>query len=134
MLAQAHKRFRLGPRHANAGLLGQHVHHQKTQVVRRPGVFDAGIAEANDQAHPYTRRTGSRSIAATASRWRALLLLFLLGRGSFFAFFSLFGFLLALLDDFGLGRSCGFGGDGFGRLLFLDAQSDDVRTARAWDR
>jgi hypothetical protein len=35
--------------------------------VRRPGIFDAGIAEANDQAHPYTRRT-----ARTASQQSAM--------------------------------------------------------------
>ena len=54
-LAQAHQRFRFRPRDANAGIFGQHIHDQKAQVVRRPGIFDAGIAEANDQAHPVHR-------------------------------------------------------------------------------
>ena len=39
----------------------------------------------------------------------------------------LFGFLLALLDDFGLGRCCSGYGDRLGGLLFLDAQGHDVR-------
>src|SRR5216684_3259752 len=43
--------------------------------------------------------------------------------GTFFAF----DFFLALLDDFGLGWSCAFCCDDFGRLLFFDLESDHVR-------
>src|SRR5258708_31543953 len=43
--------------------------------------------------------------------------------GAFFAFH----FFLALLDDFGLGWSCAFCCDDFGRLLFFDLESDHVR-------
>src|SRR5258708_6130130 len=42
--------------------------------------------------------------------------------GAFFAF----DFFLALLDDFGLGWSCGFRGHGLDRLLFFDLESDNV--------
>jgi len=44
----------------------------------------------------------------------------------FGAFFT-FHFFLALLDDFGLGWSCAFCCDDFGRLLFFDLESDHVR-------
>src|SRR5713101_4201863 len=44
-------RFRLRPFDANCAALRQPVHDKKTQVVRRPGVFRAGIAEADDQPH-----------------------------------------------------------------------------------
>src|SRR5260370_17568951 len=76
---------------------------------------------------------GTRCCAATTKR----LLLFLLlvgslgllgGLGLGFAFgtFLAFDFLLALLDDFGLGWSRGFRGHGFDGLLFFDLESDDV--------
>ncbi len=65
-LAQAHERFRFRPRDANVGVLGQRVHDQKAQVVRRPGIFDAGIAEAHDQAHAIHRDLRSEPPVAKA--------------------------------------------------------------------
>src|SRR5260221_4208159 len=50
-----------------------------------------------------------------------------LGLGFAFGTFFAFDFFLALLDDFGLGRSRAFGGNDFGGLLFFCLETDDVR-------
>src|SRR5260370_9901221 len=81
-----------------------------------------------------SRQAGAqRCCAATTKRLLLFLLLvgFLgllggLGLGFAFGTFLAFDFLLALLDDFGLGWSRGFRGHGFDGLLFFDLQSDDV--------
>src|SRR5216683_8338463 len=81
-----------------------------------------------------SRQAGAqRCRAATTKRLLLFLLLvgFLgllggLGLGFAFGTFLAFDFLLALLDDFGLGWSRGFRGHGFDGLLFFDLESDDV--------
>src|SRR5260221_10251828 len=81
-----------------------------------------------------SRQAGAqRCCAATTKRLLLFLLLvgFLgllggLGLGFAFGTFLAFDFLLALLDDFGLGWSRGFHGHGFDVLFFLDLESDDL--------
>jgi hypothetical protein len=65
-LAQADERFRFRPGDADARIFGQGVHDQEAEVVRRPGVFDAGIAQAHDQAHPARRNVRSEPPVAKA--------------------------------------------------------------------
>src|SRR5277367_4573665 len=50
-LADAHLRFRFGPRDSNSGPLSDGVDREKADVVRRPVVLRALIAEANDHFH-----------------------------------------------------------------------------------
>ncbi len=105
--AQVHVGFRLGqhhifvadagPRrlraavavvHHHAALFGDAIHRQKPQVVRCELVFDARIAEPDDQFH------AAYFFFSDFSAFSA----FSPPAGSF-----ALGFLLALLDDFGLG-------------------------------
>src|SRR5579885_1530437 len=75
------------------------------------------------------RDAGANSLAeAGAGRLPEMLLLLLAFFGLGFAAFGrclVFGFLFALLDDFGLGRNGSFHGR-FGGLFFLLTESDDV--------
>src|SRR5205814_6183486 len=57
----------------------------------------------------------------------AFFALLRLGLGFLFGAFFAFHFLLALLDDFRLGRRCSFRSHGFRGLLFFDLERDDVR-------
>src|SRR6266436_8433734 len=82
-----------------------------------------------------SRQAGAqRCCAATTKRLLLFLLLvgFLglpggLGLGFAFGTFFALDFLLALLDDFGLGWSCSFRSRDFRGLLFFDLERDDVR-------
>src|SRR5947207_15602018 len=56
----------------------------------------------------------------------AFFALLRLGLGFLFGAFFAFHFLLALLDDFRLGRRCGFRRHGFRGLLFFDVERADV--------
>jgi hypothetical protein len=87
--------FGIRARYANPGLFSQTVDGHEAQVMRRQAIFLAGIAQACHQKH---------------FRDAGLLLLPGLGSGRFV-------FLLALLDDFGLGGGSGDVG-GSGRFLF----------------
>src|SRR5260370_34203313 len=87
-----------------------------------------------------SRQAGAqRCCAATTKRLLLFLLLvgFLgllggLGLGFAFGTFLAFDFLLALLDDFGLGWSRGFRGHGFDGLLFFEPQRDDMGQNLPW--
>jgi hypothetical protein len=113
--------------------------------VRRPLIFRVWIPETNNEPHSLvfcqrrknvtlkSCRDGAQraatlqnrpELAKSRGRNETLLLLVALvgglfsALGWFCAFFALF-FLLALLDDFGLGWRCARGCH-FGRLLFFD--------------
>ena len=93
--------------HHHAALFGDAVHRQKPQVVRCELVFDARIAEPDDQFHAAYFFFSDFSAFSAFSP---------LAFGSF-----ALGFLLALLDDFGLGSGrLGLGSfDRSGRNDFL---------------
>src|SRR6266446_1090874 len=81
-----------------------------------------------------SRQVGAQHALPLDGAQRLLLLLLVgllgllggLGLGFAFGSFLAFDFFLALLDDFGLGWSRGFGGHGLDGLLFFHLESDDV--------
>ena len=67
-LAQADQRLGFRPLHANSSPLGDRVHGQKAQVMRRPRVLRTRIAEAHDQAHLRAHLSAHRRASRTAIR------------------------------------------------------------------
>src|ERR1700738_5630699 len=88
--------------------------------MRRPLVLRVWIPKPHDEPHKSvsTRRTNDRR-KMELLLFLALVALLGLALGfAFLAFLALF-FFLALLDEFGLGWRCGFGGHRLRRLLFF---------------
>src|SRR5882757_7357183 len=139
--AEIHVRLRLGQDHffpghfpepyqglafrpldADGSAIRDFIHGEKTKIMRRPLLFRARIAKADNEPHDVWRVAVGKELLLL---FRLLLLFAALC--AFLAFLAL-DFFLALLDDFGLGRSGG--NRGFDRLFFLGTQRDDVRKNR----
>src|SRR5271165_1641049 len=123
-LAAPYQRLAFRARNANPMAIGQFVHGHETQIVRRPLILRVRIPKSDDEAHSVFRQ------CARTARVALLLFLVVLVRAFFglaAGFRALFAFfvLLALLDDFGLGRGGCRRGDVSG-LLFFNAQGHYV--------
>src|SRR5262249_48126142 len=101
-------------------------------VMRRPLIFRVWIPKPYNEPHiPASTNRDGRQLLLKRRRSTALLLLLpaliaLLGLGLGFALFA-FHFLLALLDDLGLGRSTAFYSHCLRGLLFFNLQRHNVR-------
>src|SRR5437899_305549 len=117
----AHRRLAFGPFHPTSGALLQFIHRHETPVMRRPLILRIGIPKSDNEPHrPFSSRPPFER--------RALFFLFALfafvaflrfGLTFRFGAFFAFHFLLALLDNFGLGRRCRFRCHDLRRLLFF---------------
>src|SRR5207302_4414348 len=56
-LPPADQRFGLRPLHSDQRALGDLVHAEKAQIVRRPRIFRTGITQAHNQPHWRARST-----------------------------------------------------------------------------
>src|SRR5713101_7987630 len=60
--AAAHQRLALGPFDANRAAIGQFVHCQKPEVMRRPLIFRAGIPKPHNEPHKISGRVEPRKL------------------------------------------------------------------------